>query len=88
MIHRIRSIYIIFSFIGVILASGFMLSFISCQLANEPAAAQLPANSCPVIVQKGGEDSEMITENVLTRPLPLIDTRTPAHIETATFALG
>ena len=88
MIHRIKNIYIIFTVIGFIAASGFMLTFISCQSVNEPAAAQVPANSCPVIVQEGGEDLEMITENVITRPLPLIDTRIPAHIETATFSLG
>jgi hypothetical protein len=88
MIHRIKSIHIIFTVIGVVAASGFMLAFMSCQSINEPAEAQAPANSCPVIVQKGGEDSEMVTESILTRPLPLIDTRTPAHIETATFALG
>ena len=88
MIHKIKSIYIIFTVIGVIAASGFIMSFMSCQSVNEPAEAQVPASSCPVIVQKGGEDSEMITENVLTRPLPLIDTRVPANIETATFSLG
>ena len=88
MIRRIKSIYIIFTVIGVIAASGFILAFMSCQPANKSAATQIPANSCPVIVQKGGEDSEMVNENVITRTLPLIDTRMPANLETATFALG
>lgn len=88
MTRRIKSIYIIFTVIGIVAASVSLLAFVSCKPANQPAAAQAPANSCPVIVQKGGEDTEMITENVLTRPLPLIDTRVPANIETATFSLG
>ncbi|MEJ2740889.1 MAG: hypothetical protein P8105_13880 [Dehalococcoidia bacterium] len=85
---KIKSIYIILTVIGIIAASVSMLAFVSCKPANEPAAAQVPANSCPVIIQKGGEDSEMITDNVIARPLPLIDTRVPANIETATFSMG
>jgi hypothetical protein len=88
MIRRIKSIYIIFTVIGIVAAFVSLPAFVSCKPVNQPAAAQAPANSCPVIVQEGEEDSDMITGNVLTGSLPLIDTRVPANIETATFSLG
>jgi hypothetical protein len=88
MIRRIKSIYVFITVIGIIAASISLLASVSCKPVNQSAAAQAPANSCPVIVQEGGEDSEMITGNVLTGSLPPIDTRVPATIETATFSLG
>ena len=73
---------------GVVCVSGAMLVLLSCQPANESVAAQVQGNSCPLIVHEGGEDSDMLIDNVVTREIPLIDTRVPENLETATFALG
>ena len=88
MIRIIKSLYFVLIIIGVVAVSGIMLAFLSCQPESGSAAAQVPGNICPVIVEKGGEDSDMVIESDVKRALPLIDTRIPADLETATFALG